>query len=74
MTSSSVQQVRCRLLDRVGQLSHVPCLRFIYIDPDPDAPDKALSAPPDIALPTEPGCASQSSALISVDPWASDEA
>ena len=49
----ALQQVRCRLLDRVGQLSHVPCLRFIYIDPDPDAPDKALSAPPDIALHSE---------------------
>ncbi len=49
----ALQQVRCRLLDRVGQLSHVPCLRFIYLDPDPDAPDKALSAPPDIALHSE---------------------
>jgi len=49
----ALQQVRCRLLDRVGQLSHVPCLRFIYLDPDPDAPDTALSAPPDIALHSE---------------------
>ena len=49
----ALQQVRCRLLDRVGQLSHVPCLRFIYLDPDPDATDKALSAPPDIALHSE---------------------
>ncbi len=49
----ALQQVRCRLLDRVGQLSHVPCLRFIYLDPDPDATDKALSASPDIALHSE---------------------
>ena len=49
----ALQQIRCRLLDRVGQLSHVPCLRFIYLDPDPDATDKAFSAPPDIALHSE---------------------
>ncbi len=49
----ALQQVRCRLLDRVGPLAHVPCLRFLYLDPDPDATDKALSAPPDIALHSE---------------------
>jgi serine/threonine protein kinase len=29
--------VRCRLLDRFGDLDKVPMLRFLYIDTDPDA-------------------------------------
>jgi serine/threonine protein kinase len=49
----ALQQVRCRLLDRVGQLNHVPCLRFVYVDPDPNAAEKAASAAPDIALHSE---------------------
>ncbi len=49
----ALQQVRTRLLDRVGQLSQVPCLRFLYLDPDPGAADKAMNAPPDIALHSE---------------------
>jgi len=49
----ALQQVRFRLLDRVGQLNQVPCLRFVYVDPDPNAGDKAASAAPDIALHAE---------------------
>jgi len=49
----ALQQVRCRLLDRIGQLSQVPCIRFLYIDPDPDAGNKAMNGPPDIALHNE---------------------
>ena len=33
-----------------------------------------MCTPPSMGLPTEPGCASQSSAVISVDPIASEEA
>ena len=33
----ALQQIRCRLLDRVGQLSQVPCIRYLYLDADPDA-------------------------------------
>jgi eukaryotic-like serine/threonine-protein kinase len=46
----ALQQIRCRLLDRVGQLSQVPCVRYIYLDSDPDAASKAASGPPDVAL------------------------
>jgi eukaryotic-like serine/threonine-protein kinase len=46
----ALQQVRCRLLDRVGQLSQVPCIRYLYIDPDPDAAEKASSSSSDVAL------------------------
>ncbi len=46
----ALQQIRCRLLDRVGQLSQVPCVRYIYLDSDPDAAAKAASGPPDVAL------------------------
>lgn len=46
----ALQQVRCRLLDRVGELSHVPCFRYIYVDADPDAQAKTLNGPADAAL------------------------
>ncbi|OWK43898.1 protein kinase domain-containing protein [Fimbriiglobus ruber] len=46
----ALQHVRCRLLDRVGELSLVPCIRFIYVDTDPDAPAKVASGPADAAL------------------------
>ena len=43
-------QIRCRLLDRIGELSHVPCLRFVNIDPDPEGAAKASAGPADAAL------------------------
>ncbi len=46
----ALQQIRCRLLDRVGQLSQVPCIRYLYLDPDPGAVEKAASASSDVAL------------------------
>ena len=49
----ALQQIRCRLLDRVGPLSQVPCVRYIYLDCDPDAARKGASGPPDTALNTE---------------------
>ncbi len=49
----ALQQIRCRLLDRLGQLSQVPCLRYLYVDPDPSAAEKAASAGSDVSLSSE---------------------
>jgi hypothetical protein len=49
----ALQEIRCRLTDRVGDVMQVPCFRFLYIDCDPDAVTKAVSAPPDVALSTD---------------------
>ncbi len=46
----ALQEVRCRLTDRVGDVGQVPTFRFLYVDCDPDAVTKAVSAPPDVAL------------------------
>jgi eukaryotic-like serine/threonine-protein kinase len=46
----ALQELRCRLTDRVGDVVQVPCFRFLYVDCDPDAVTKAISAPPDVAL------------------------
>jgi serine/threonine protein kinase len=46
----ALQEIRCRLTDRVGDVVQVPCFRFLYVDCDPDAVAKAVSAPPDSAL------------------------
>lgn len=46
----ALQEVRCRLTDRVGDVNQVPCVRFLYVDCDPDAVNKAVAAPPDVAL------------------------
>ncbi|MBY0460908.1 MAG: tubulin-like doman-containing protein, partial [Gemmataceae bacterium] len=46
----ALQEIRCRLTDRVGDVGQVPCFRFLYVDCDPDAAAKAVSAPPDVAL------------------------
>lgn len=46
----ALQELRCRLLDRIGDLSQVPCYRVLYVDCDPDAIHKAINAPPGSAL------------------------
>lgn len=46
----ALQEIRCRLTDRVGDTARVPCFRFLYVDCDPEAVHKAVSAPPDVAL------------------------
>ncbi|MCS6865801.1 MAG: tubulin-like doman-containing protein [Gemmataceae bacterium] len=46
----ALQEIRCRLTDRVGDVAQVPCFRFLYVDCDPDAVTKAINAPPDVAL------------------------
>ena len=49
----ALQEIRCRLTDRLGDVVQVPCFRFLYVDCDPDAVTKAVSAPPDVALATD---------------------
>jgi hypothetical protein len=46
----ALQEIRCRLTDAVGDVQQVPTYRFLYVDCDPDAVAKAVSAPPDVAL------------------------
>ncbi|MCU0704392.1 MAG: protein kinase, partial [Fimbriiglobus sp.] len=46
----ALQQIRCRLLDRLGQLSQVPCVRYLYVDPDPKAAEKVSTAASDVSL------------------------
>ena len=46
----ALQEIRCRLTDRVGDVVNMSCFRFLYVDCDPDAATKAVSAPPDVAL------------------------
>ncbi len=46
----ALQEVRCRLIDRLGDVAQVPTVRFLYVDCDPDAVHKATSAPSDVAL------------------------
>ena len=49
----ALQEIRCRLTDRVGDVVQVSCFRFLYVDCDPDAVTKAVSAPQDVALATD---------------------
>ena len=46
----ALQEIRCRLIDRLGDVAQVPAFRFLYVDCDPDAAAKAVAAPPDVAL------------------------
>ena len=36
-------ELRCRLLDRFGDLQHLPAIRCLYLDSDPDALQKATA-------------------------------
>jgi serine/threonine protein kinase len=50
----AIQQIRCRLLDRVGDLNQVPSFRFLYLDVEPGtAPSRASAAVSDVALEAE---------------------
>ena len=49
----ALQEIRCRLTDRVGDVVQVPAFRFLYVDCDPEAAAKAVSAPQDVALGTD---------------------
>jgi len=43
-------ELRCRFLDRFGDLSKVPILKFLCIDVDPDAVNLAVRGAPEVAL------------------------
>lgn len=43
-------ELRCRFLDRFGDLGKLPLLRFLYLDPDPEASDSCLRGAPEVAL------------------------
>jgi eukaryotic-like serine/threonine-protein kinase len=43
-------ELRCRLMDRFGSLSKLPIIRFLAIDPDPDALNQAVRGAPQVAL------------------------
>ncbi len=49
----ALQQIRCRLLDRIGELAQVPCFRFVYVDAEPEAATKSSAGPADAALQPE---------------------
>ncbi len=43
-------ELRCRFLDRFGDLSKIPLLRFLCVDPDPDAVGRAIRGAPEVAF------------------------
>ncbi|HET6574637.1 MAG TPA: tubulin-like doman-containing protein [Fimbriiglobus sp.] len=49
----ALQQIRCRLVDRIGELAQVPCFRFVYLDADPETMKRAANGPPDAVLMAE---------------------
>lgn len=46
----ALTDIRCRLLDRFGDLSQIPAYRYLFIDTDTTALDAAASGSPDVAL------------------------
>ena len=43
-------ELRCRFLDRFGSLNKLPLLKFLCIDPDPEAVNTAILGAPEVAL------------------------
>ncbi len=43
-------ELRCRFLDRFGDLHKLPMLKFLCIDPDPEAINTAIRGAPEVAL------------------------
>lgn len=46
----AMRELRCRLLDRFGELRKLPAFRFLYVDTDLDALQGAVSGPPETAF------------------------
>lgn len=46
----AIHQIRCRLLDRVGDLQQVPSFRYLYIDIDPAAAEKVAAMTTEAAI------------------------
>ena len=49
----ALQQIRARLVDRFGNLSRVPCFRFLLLDAEPEGMTREFVASPDVDLPEE---------------------
>jgi hypothetical protein len=43
-------ELRCRFLDRFGDLGKIPLLRFLYLDSDPEVVRSGLRGAPEVAL------------------------
>ncbi|MFN4260129.1 MAG: tubulin-like doman-containing protein [Gemmataceae bacterium] len=52
----ALMDLRCRFIDRFGELSNIPMMRFLYVDTDPDAPRLAARGAPEVALSTNEVC------------------
>jgi serine/threonine protein kinase len=46
----AIVELRCRFIDRFGDLSKLPLLRFLCLDPDPEAVNSAVHGAPEVAL------------------------
>jgi hypothetical protein len=46
----AILELRCRLMDRFGDLTKLPLVRFLSIDPDPEATNNAVRGAPQVAL------------------------
>jgi serine/threonine protein kinase len=46
----ALQELRCRFLDRFGDLDKIPLVRFLYLDTDNDAVKEATRGSPELAL------------------------
>jgi hypothetical protein len=46
----ALQELRCRFIDRFGDLDKVPLFRFLYIDSDTDAIKESLRGAPELAF------------------------
>ena len=46
----ALMELRCRFLDRFGDLDKLPLLRFLYVDTDADAVKSSLRGSPEVSL------------------------
>jgi hypothetical protein len=46
----ALQELRCRFVDRFGDLEKVPLLRFLYVDTDPEAVARGGRGPAEVAF------------------------
>jgi hypothetical protein len=49
----ALMELRCRFLDRFGDLNKLPLLHFLYIDPDPEAIRLAVRGAPELTCTAE---------------------
>jgi hypothetical protein len=49
-------ELRCRFVDRFGDLEKVPSLRFLYVDTDPEAIARGVKGAPDVAFARGEAC------------------